>query len=72
MISKEKRTSIFYGFIALMFSIVLYFNANNQSTQSVLSGSESYTQTVSDVPIQLSYDSEKYYIHGFVSKSETY
>ncbi|MFB8539361.1 YbbR-like domain-containing protein [Enterococcus thailandicus] len=70
MISKEKRTSIFYGFIALMFSIVLYFNANNQSTQSVLSGSESYTQTVSDVPIQLSYDSEKYYIHGFVSTAK--
>ena len=28
MISKEKRTSILYSFIALLFSIALYFNAN--------------------------------------------
>lgn len=65
MISKEKRTSILYGFVALLFSIVLYFNANGQSVQSTLSGNESYTQTASDVSIQLLYDNDKYYIHGY-------
>ena len=69
MISKEKRTSILYGFVALLFSIVLYFNANGQSVQNTLSGNESYTQTASDVPIQLLYDTDKYYIHGYENKA---
>ncbi len=43
MISKERRTSLLYGFVALLFSIVLYFNANGQTVQSTLSGNEAYT-----------------------------
>lgn len=46
MISKEKRTSILYSFIALLFSIALYFNANGQSVPNTLSGNEAYNQTV--------------------------
>ena len=65
MISKEKRTSILYGFVALLFSIILYFNANGQTMQNTLSGNESYSQTASDVLIQLLYDTDKYYIHGY-------
>ncbi len=65
MISKEKRTSLLYGFVALLFSIVLYFNANGQTVQSTLSGNESYNQTASNVSIQLLYDTDKYYIHGY-------
>lgn len=65
MISKEKRTSILYGFVALLFSIILYFNANGQTMQNTLSGNESYSQTASDVSIQLLYDADKYYIHGY-------
>ncbi|MFN6832426.1 CdaR family protein [Enterococcus hirae] len=65
MISKEKRTSILYGFVALLFSIILYFNANGQTMQNTLSGNESYSQTASNVSIQLLYDTDKYYIHGY-------
>ncbi len=65
MISKEKRTSILYGFVALLFSIILYFNANGQTMQNTLSGNESYSQIASDVSIQLLYDTDKYYIHGY-------
>ncbi len=65
MISKEKRTSILYGFVALLFSIILYFNANGQTMQNTLSGNESYSQTASDVSIRLLYDTDKYYIHGY-------
>lgn len=65
MISKEKRTSILYGFVALLFSIILYFNANGQTMQNTLSGNESYSQTALDVSIQLLYDTDKYYIHGY-------
>lgn len=65
MISKEKRTSILYSFIALLFSIALYFNANGQSVQNTLSGNEAYNQTVTGVPIKISYDSQRYYIHGY-------
>lgn len=65
MISKEKRTSILYGFVALLFSIILYFNANGQTMQNTLSGNESYSQTASDVSIQLLFDTDKYYIHGY-------
>lgn len=65
MISKEKRTSILYGFVALLFSIIIYFNANGQTMQNTLSGNESYSQTASDVSIQLLYDTDKYYIHGY-------
>ena len=65
MISKEKRTSILYSFIALLFSIALYFNANGQSVPNTLSGNEAYNQTVTGVPIKISYDSKRYYIHGY-------
>ncbi|KAA0692696.1 CdaR family protein [Enterococcus faecium] len=65
MISKERRTSILYSFIALLFSIALYFNANGQSVQNTLSGNEAYNQTVTGVPIKISYDSQRYYIHGY-------
>jgi YbbR domain-containing protein len=65
MISKEKKSNIFYGFVAFLFSLVLYFNANGQTVRSTLSGSESYEQTVTNVVIQPLYDTDKYYIHGF-------
>ncbi|MGM9902614.1 hypothetical protein A5844_000451 [Enterococcus sp. 10A9_DIV0425] len=65
MISKEKRKSLLHAFVALLFSIVLYYNANGQTMQNTLSGNESYTQTVSDVSVQLLYDTDKYYIHGY-------
>ncbi|MGQ4067648.1 CdaR family protein [Enterococcus mundtii] len=67
MISKERRKSILYAFVALLFSIVLYFNANGQSVQDTLSGNEAYTQNVSDVSVQLLYDADQYYIHGYES-----
>ncbi len=65
MISKEKKSNIFYGFVAFLFSLVLYFNANGQTVRNTLSGSESYEQTVTNVVIQPLYDTDKYYIHGF-------
>ncbi|MFV0560885.1 MAG: YbbR-like domain-containing protein [Enterococcus sp.] len=65
MISREKRTNLFYGLIAFLFSILLFFTANGSNISSALYGSESYDETVSDVAIQPLYDADKYYIHGF-------
>lgn len=66
MISKERKSKFFYSGVALIFSIILFFNANGRNLQSTLANTpEDYEKTVQKVPIQAVYDSDEYYIHGF-------
>lgn len=65
MISKGKQTNMLYKFVALLFSIVLYFNANEESSPNTLSRNGSHTKIISGVSIHLLYDTDRYYIHGY-------
>ncbi len=65
MFTKQRKSNIMYGLLALLFSLVLFFNANGSSLQSSLITPSAYEETVTDVPIQIIYDSDKYFIQGY-------
>lgn len=62
-ISKGKLVTAFFAFLL---TIVLFYNANNPTTQNNLQKSSySYSETIKSVPIVFDYDDEKYYIQGY-------
>ena len=66
MIKKERQRNIFYGILALFFSLVLFFIASGSTLKVNLSGStSSYEENLSNIPIQTTYDSDRYFIQGF-------
>lgn len=65
MFTKQRKSNIMYGLLALLFSLVLFFNANGSSLQSSLITPSAYEEKVTDVPIQTIYDSDKYFIQGY-------
>ena len=66
MIKKERQRNIFYGILALFFSLVLFFIASGSTLQVNLSGSTSgYEEHLSNVPIQTTYDTDSYFIQGY-------
>ncbi|OTN76264.1 hypothetical protein A5886_001341 [Enterococcus sp. 8G7_MSG3316] len=66
MIKKDRRQNLFYGILALFFSLVLFFIASGSSLQVDLSGSvNAYQEEIDAVPIQTIYDTNDYFIQGF-------
>lgn len=65
MFTKQRKSNIMYGLLALLFSLVLFFNANGSTLQNSLITPSAYEETVNDVPIQTIYDSDKYFIQGY-------
>ncbi|AYW44942.1 hypothetical protein C7K43_02755 [Tetragenococcus koreensis] len=65
MLRKKKKSNIIYGLLALFFSLVLFFNANGSNFQSNIASSETFDETVQDVPVSIDYDSDEYYIQGY-------
>ena len=66
MIKKERRQNVFYGILALFFSLVLFFIASGSSLQVNLAGtSNPYEEEIDNVPIQTTYDTDEYFIQGF-------
>ncbi|URZ86757.1 YbbR-like domain-containing protein [Floricoccus penangensis] len=65
----------FYILVSLLFALILFFNANSiqlknsgKSTQNM----QTYSVTLQDVPIQVKYDSDKYFISGFDNLATVY
>lgn len=66
---KTKKNNLVISLLALMFSILLFFNANAQNLQtSLYSTTEKYDESLDGIVINPLYDSNQYYIHGFDSK----
>ncbi|BCA85821.1 hypothetical protein EsVE80_13440 [Enterococcus saigonensis] len=64
--NSSRKSNLLYGFIALVFSLILFFNANGRNVQTTLNTNpENFEETVNKVQIHPVYDSEKYYILGF-------
>ena len=56
----------FSGIFALLFALLLFFNANAQGTiPSNLGNSQMYDEMIYDVPVQLEYDKDKYFVSGY-------
>lgn len=68
VVKRWKESNMTYRLLALAFSIVLFLNANNNSLQGIFyTQSETYNESVSNVPVNLIYDSDEYYVHGYQS-----
>lgn len=61
---KQKREG-FNILLALLFSLVLFFNANGTKTPNSALTTEAYEETVTDVPVSIIYDSDDYFISGY-------
>lgn len=62
---KVLRSNFLYSFLALLFALLLFFNANSSSTNRITHTNQTFDTTVYDVPIQVEYDESKYYVSGF-------
>ena len=61
--------------VALFFAVVLFFTAwsgNTQNKNNSSSSSNTFTQTVESVPVDIKYDSDKYFISGYSYDAEVY
>ena len=69
---KESK-KILYIISSIFFALVLFIYATSSSFQNSISirqvTSETYSNTISNVPIDIKYDSERYFISGFTSEA---
>jgi YbbR domain-containing protein len=64
-----------YILVSLFFAIVLFFNANAvllKNSNDRTNASETYSTTLYDVPIELKYDHDKYFVSGFDGSANVY
>lgn len=69
---QDKMKTIGHLFVSILLALVLFFyatttNYKNSATVSQGTESETYTHTITNVPIEVKYDSEAYFISGFSS-----
>ena len=62
---KFLKSNLFYGIASLFVALLLFFNANAASSTRVTQTAQTYDYTVYDVPLQVEYDDDKYYVSGF-------
>ncbi|MFC5630419.1 MULTISPECIES: CdaR family protein [Streptococcus] len=64
------------GLVSLLFSLLLFFTAtssNYNSTQAQFNRTtETYSHTLENIPIDIKYDSDKYFISGYSYETEVY
>ncbi|MRM77554.1 hypothetical protein GJI91_01130 [Lactococcus lactis subsp. cremoris] len=69
MANKFFNSKTFYILASVFFAIVLFFNANATSirNQGTNQSGEVYTATINNVPVELKYNSNKYFVSGYNS-----
>ncbi|MGX7195270.1 CdaR family protein [Enterococcus olivae] len=65
MFNKQRRSNILYALLALLFSFVLFFNANNSTLQGSLLTANEFEETLAEVPVQPIYDTDEFFIQGY-------
>ncbi|MGX7214115.1 CdaR family protein [Enterococcus raffinosus] len=64
---KFKKSNAPYMLISLVFSLILFFNVNSQNFSQLISSETNYEESIQNVPINVLYDSNEYFVHGFSS-----
>lgn len=63
---KSLPKSWFNGLLSLLFALLLFFNDNATGNNPSNSGSsQTYSETLNNIPVQVQYDKDKYYVSGF-------
>lgn len=64
------------GLVSIFFAIILFLTAasssHNHSNSQIYSPIETYTHSLKDVPIDIKYDSDQYFISGYSYGAEVY
>ncbi|KPJ22783.1 CdaR family protein [Streptococcus phocae] len=70
------NSRIWLGLVSLFLAILLFLTAassnHNNSGSQIYSPLETYTHTLKDVPVDMKYDNEKYFISGYSYSAEVY
>lgn len=71
MANRFFNSKTFYILASVFFAIVLFFNANATSirNQGTNQSGEVYTATINNVPVELKYNSNKYFVSGYNSSA---
>ena len=64
---KFKKDNVPYMLISLLFSLILFFNVNSSNFSRLISSDTNYEESIQNVPINVVYDSDDYFVHGFSS-----
>ncbi|WP_430597483.1 CdaR family protein [Enterococcus sp. AZ177] len=60
------QSNWFSGLLALLFALLLFFNANASGNLSdITGGSQVYDEMLYNIPVQLEYDQDKYFVSGY-------
>lgn len=60
------QSNWFLSLLALLFALLLFFNANAQNNATTVSTSfQIYDEVIENVPVNLEYDHEKYFVFGY-------
>ncbi|MEI5991375.1 CdaR family protein [Enterococcus crotali] len=63
---KPSQSNWVSGLLALLFAVLLFFNANSSGNMSNLSGTNQvYDEMLYNIPVQVEYDQAKYFVSGY-------
>ncbi|MFD1900333.1 YbbR-like domain-containing protein [Enterococcus termitis] len=64
--NRPSQSNWFSALLALLFALLLFFNANSSSNSSVLvNTNQVYDEMLYNIPVQLEYDQDKYFVSGY-------
>lgn len=76
MLKKLFNRPIFYVIISIFFALILFFVSKsttyNASGTQLRTVTETYSHTIENVPIDIQYDTDKYFISGYSYEAEVY
>lgn len=64
---KFKKENLPILLISLAFSLVLFFNVNSSNVSRFFSSDDTYEEVIQNVPVNLVYDDDEYFVHGYTS-----
>lgn len=63
---RPSQSNWFSALLALLFALLLFFNANASNNSSVLvNTNQVYDEMLYNIPVQLEYDQDKYFVSGY-------
>lgn len=76
MLNKLRSPRLLYAIVSIFFSLILFFTASynqyNQAGTQISRVTETYTHTLTEVPIDIKYDSDRYFISGYSYETKVY
>lgn len=76
MFHNQRHQQILYALVSIVFAVILFLTAAssnfNKSGTQISRVTETYTHTLGEVPIDIKYDADKYFISGYSYEAKVY